>query len=62
MKALFLLSMAITMWTLSGCEQIKALIIDKDPIEECRDSKLYSDKQVCIKIEYKDKVVAPVAE
>ncbi len=56
MKALLVLSLAVTMWTLSGCQQVKELLMG-DPVEECRPSKIKPDKDVCVKIEYKDKVV-----
>lgn len=49
------LFVASGLW-LAGCDVLKGVISNADPIEECIDSKLYADKRVCIKVEYKDKV------
>jgi hypothetical protein len=54
------LFVASGLW-LAGCDQLKSIVTNADPIEECVDSKLFADKQVCVHIEYKDKAPAPEA-
>ena len=57
LKAGLIASIVITasVW-LAGCDQIKNVIANGDPVAGCVDSKLFADKQVCIQVEYKDKV------
>lgn len=57
LKAGLIASIIITasVW-LAGCDQIKNVIANADPVSGCVDSKLFADKQVCIQVEYKDKV------
>lgn len=54
------LFIASGLW-LAGCDQLKSIVTNADPIEECIDSKLFADKQVCVHVEYKDKVTPPEA-
>lgn len=44
---------------MAGCEQVKSLVTS-EPYEYCQPSKLYPDKEVCVKVEYNDKAPAPV--
>ena len=62
LKAGLIASLIITasVW-LAGCDQIKNIVANADPVSGCVDSKLFADKQVCIEVQYKDKVV-PVKE
>lgn len=44
---------------MAGCEQLKSLVTS-EPYEYCQPSKVYPDKEVCVKVEYND--MAPKAE
>lgn len=56
MKALLILSLAVPMWTLSGCQAAKAILESNPSVEECKDVP-DSDKEACVKIHVKDKEV-----
>ena len=49
------LVIAASVW-MAGCDQIKQVISNSDPVAGCVDSRIFADKQVCIQVEYKDKV------
>lgn len=53
MKALLILSLAVPMWTLSGCQAAKDLVMGA-PVEKCKDIPS-SDKEACVSVEVKDK-------
>ena len=36
---------------MAGCEQIKS-IVQSEPVEYCQPSKVFPDKEVCVKLEY----------
>ena len=57
LRAALIASVVITagVW-LAGCDQIKQVISSADPVAGCIDSRIFADKQVCIQVEYKDKV------
>ena len=57
LKAGLIASIIITasVW-LAGCDQIKQIVSNSDPVSGCIDSRIFADKQVCIQVEYKDKV------
>ena len=55
MKALLILSLAVPMWTLSGCQAAKDQLKMNPVVEECRDIPKQEGKQACIKLEVKDK-------
>ena len=49
------LVIAASVW-LAGCDQIKQVVSNADPVAGCIDSRIFADKQVCVQVEYKDKV------
>lgn len=57
LRAALIASVVITasVW-LAGCDQIKQVISNSDPVAGCVDSRIFADKQVCVQVEYKDKV------
>ena len=57
LKAGLIASIIITasVW-LAGCDQIKQIVSNSDPVSGCIDSRIFADKQVCVQVEYKDKV------
>ena len=57
LKAALIASVLITasVW-LAGCDQIKQIVSNSDPVSGCIDSRIFEDKQVCVQVEYKDKV------
>ena len=46
---------------MAGCEQVKSLVTS-EPHEYCQPSKAYPDKEVCVKVEYHDKVAIPAPD
>jgi len=46
---------------MAGCEQVKSLVTS-EPHEYCQPSKAYPDKEVCVKVEYHDKVAIPTPD
>lgn len=56
LKAGLIASIIITasVW-MAGCDQIKQVVSNADPVAGCIDSRIFADKQVCIQVEYKDK-------
>ena len=57
LRAALIASVVITasVW-LAGCDQIKNVIANADPVSGCVDSKLFADKKVCVQVHYEDKV------
>ena len=57
LKAGLIASIVITasVW-MAGCNQIKNVIANADPVAGCVDSKLFADKKVCVQVHYEDKV------
>ena len=49
------LVVAASVW-LAGCDQIKQVIANGDPVEGCVDSRIFADKKVCVQVHYEDKV------
>jgi hypothetical protein len=45
---------------MAGCEQVKS-IVQSEPVEYCQPSKVFPDKEVCVKLEYHP-LPAPAAE